>query len=73
MQFQRSHCDATDEVRYENIKAAGQMMMAREVFDEEMGAGEDTTENGEAKVEVVCSLSKAQEVFDKEMAADDNT
>ena len=46
-------------MRYENIKAAGQMMMAREVFDEEMGAGEDTTENGEAKVEVVCSLSKA--------------
>ena len=33
--------------------------MAREVFDEEMGAEEDTTEIGEAKVEVVGSMSKA--------------
>ena len=46
-------------MRDEYIKAAGQMMMAREVFDEEMGAEEDTTEIGEAKVEVVGSMSKA--------------
>ena len=34
-------------MRDENVEAAGPMMKDGEVFDKDMGAQEDTTENGE--------------------------
>ena len=44
------------------------MMLAGEVLDEEMRAEEDSTENGEEKVETVGFMCKAnEEVFDDEI------
>jgi hypothetical protein len=46
-------------VREDTVKAAGLMNgLDGEVFDEEMRAEEDSTENGEDEVESVCSKVK---------------
>ena len=61
----------TDEVSNEYVEAAGPMMKAEEVLDEEMGATTDTTENGEEKVKAAGSLSKVEEIIGKEIVAAD--
>jgi hypothetical protein len=56
-----------------NVEAAGPMMKAGEVFDEEIEATEDTTENGEDIIEEARSMSKADVMIDTEIAKADHS